>query len=69
MSILPHFLVIPFPILGHVNPLMQFSQVLANHGCKVTFVHTEFNHNRSKTGGSRQENIKVVTLPDGLEPE
>jgi hypothetical protein len=48
---------------------MQFSQVLANHGCKVTFVHTEFNHNRSKTGGSRQENIKVVTLPDGLEPE
>ncbi|XP_045793673.1 UDP-glycosyltransferase 83A1-like [Trifolium pratense] len=69
MSILPHFLVIPFPILGHVNPLMQFSQVLANYGCKITFVHTEFNHNRSKTGGPRQENIKLVTLPDGLEPE
>ncbi|GAU48258.1 hypothetical protein TSUD_174960 [Trifolium subterraneum] len=48
---------------------MQFSQVLANHGCKVTFVHTEFNQSRSKSGDSRHENIKVVTLPDGLEPE
>jgi len=69
MGILPHFLVIPFPVQGHVNPLMQFSQVLAKHGCKVTFLHTEFNHKRSKTDVSEQDKIQVVTLPDGLEPE
>ncbi|MED6216524.1 hypothetical protein PIB30_008509 [Stylosanthes scabra] len=63
---IPHFLCIPFPLLGHVNPLMQFSHVLARHGCKVTFLHTEFNHKGSNTNveGSK---IKVVTLPDGLE--
>jgi hypothetical protein len=69
MGVLPHFLVIPYPVQGHVNPLMQFSQVLAKHGCKVTFLHTEFNHKRSKTGVSEQDKIQVVTLPDGLEPE
>ncbi|KAK7340626.1 hypothetical protein VNO77_21335 [Canavalia gladiata] len=71
---IPHFLCIPFPVQGHVNPLMQFSEVLAKHGCKVTFVNTEFNHKRSNSGGAGHENtersqIKLVTLADGLEPE
>ncbi|KAK7295449.1 hypothetical protein RJT34_18358 [Clitoria ternatea] len=71
----PHFLVIPLPVQGHVNPLMQFSQVLAKHGCKVTFLHTEFNHKRANTAGASHDNnhegsqIKLVTLPDGLDPE
>ncbi|CAK8540709.1 unnamed protein product [Lathyrus sativus] len=67
----PHFLVIPFPVQGHINPLMQLSQALAKHGCKVTFLLTEFSHNRSRTGGSASglDKIKVVTLPDGLEHE
>ncbi|KAK7340625.1 hypothetical protein VNO77_21334 [Canavalia gladiata] len=70
---IPHFLCIPFPTQGHVNPLMQFSEVLAKHGCKVTFVNTEFNHKRTNGDGAGHENIersqiKLVTLPDGLEP-
>jgi len=69
----PHFLCLPLPIQGHVNPLMQFSLLLAKHGCKVTFVHTEFSHKRANTagGGDNKEEAKVelVTLPDGLDPE
>ena len=64
----PHFLAIPFPLLGHVNPLMQFSHVLAKHGCKVTLLHTEFSNKRANTNLEGSQ-IKVVTLPDGLEPE
>ncbi|KAL3005773.1 hypothetical protein AAZX31_08G238600 [Glycine max] len=56
----PHFLVVPYPILGHMNPLLQFSQVLANHGCKITFF-LSLNHLGAQ--------IKLVTLPHGLDPE
>ncbi|XP_061366007.1 UDP-glycosyltransferase 83A1-like [Gastrolobium bilobum] len=75
---IPHFLAIPYPILGHVNPLMQFSQVLAKHGCKITFLNTEFSHKRANIAGgggagldklNDGSQIKFVTLPDGLAPE
>ncbi|KAI9126737.1 hypothetical protein K1719_002333 [Acacia pycnantha] len=73
---IPHFLVIPFPTQGHLNPSMQFSHALAKHGCNVTFISTEFNHKRvmMKAASSDQEKllgskIKLVSLPDGLDPE
>lgn len=66
----PHFLVVPYPILGHMNPLLQFSQVLANHGCKITFLITEFNQKRMKSEIDHLgAQIKLVTLPHGLDPE
>ncbi|MED6123835.1 hypothetical protein PIB30_053153 [Stylosanthes scabra] len=78
-----HFLTIPFVIPGHIIPLIQFSNVLANHGCKVTFLNTEYNHKRMKkaVAATAQANniddhdkesskmIRFVTLPDGLDPE
>lgn len=72
---IPHFLVIPYPVPGHVNPLMQFSQVLIKQGCKITFVNTESSHKRAIASGAWQDNnldealIRFVTLSDGLEPE
>lgn len=72
---IPHFLVIPYPIPGHVNPLMQLSNLLAKNNCKITFLNTEFSHKR--TNNISKDNLKndqpttinFVTLPDGLEPE
>nr|AFK45986.1 unknown [Medicago truncatula] len=67
---IPHFLVIPYPIPGHINPLMQLCHVLAKHGCKITFLNTEFSHKRTNNNNEQsQETINFVTLPDGLEPE
>ncbi|KAG5001166.1 UDP-glycosyltransferase 83A1 [Glycine soja] len=51
---------------------MQFSLLLVKHGCKVTFVHTEFSLKRTKTSGAdnlEHSQVKLVTLPDGLEAE
>ncbi|KAK7340624.1 hypothetical protein VNO77_21332 [Canavalia gladiata] len=71
---MPHFLVIPYPIPGHVNPMMQLSQLLAKHGCNITFLNTEFNQERANKAGAgleklKESRIKFVTLPDGLGPE
>jgi len=70
----PHLLLIPYPSVGHVNPLMQFSHVLAKHGCNITFLNTDFNHKLPNAAGAGLDNpkgpqINFVTLPDGLGPE
>jgi len=70
----PHFLVLPYPVQGHVNPLMQFSEAVIKHGCKITFVNTEFIHKQANNSGEALDNLKeqgmrFVTIPDGLDPE
>jgi len=74
---IPHFLAIPFPIQGHINPLLQFSQVLVTHGCKITFLSSDENLLKLKSargggaghGKAMDSNIKLVSLPDGVDPE
>lgn len=67
-----HVLAIPYPAQGHVIPLMELSQCLADRGFRVTFVNTEFDHRRvvntladDKLSGGR---IRLVSIPDGMEP-
>ncbi|ONK60282.1 uncharacterized protein A4U43_C08F16480 [Asparagus officinalis] len=69
----PHALMLPFPAQGHVIPLMELAHRLVERGFKITFINTEFNHNRalaalSKTGDD-MDGIHLVTVPDGLEPD
>ncbi|TKY65107.1 UDP-glycosyltransferase 83A1 [Spatholobus suberectus] len=68
---IPHFLAIPYPILGHMNPLLQFSQVLAKYGCKITFLSSDENYDKLKSAsaGHMESHIKLVSLPDGVDPE
>ena len=35
-----HILVLPYPVQGHINPMLQFSKRLASKGLRVTFVTT-----------------------------
>lgn len=67
-------MVIPFPAQGHVLPLMTFSRYLAHQGIQITFINTEFNHNRIINSLSKSshddyvgDRIKLVSIPDGLE--
>ncbi|KAM1187631.1 hypothetical protein FF1_023683 [Malus domestica] len=67
-----HIIAVPYPAQGHVLPLMELSQCLVNHGFKVTFVNTEFNHKRIVNALAGKTHvgdcIRLVSLPDGLEP-
>ncbi|XP_062212464.1 UDP-glycosyltransferase 83A1-like [Phragmites australis] len=66
----PHVLVLPFPAQGHIIPLMELSHCLVEHGVKVTFVNTEFNHGlilgALATRESNLGGIGLVSIPDGL---
>lgn len=72
MSSRPHALVIPFPAQGHVIPFLALSHSLVEQGFQITFVNTEFNHDRvvavlSDESGDAQR-IRMVSIPDGLAP-
>ncbi|GLT75524.1 hypothetical protein SLA2020_472420 [Shorea laevis] len=66
----PHVLVIPYPAQGHVRPLLELSQLLVKHGIKITFVNTEFSHQRIMNAfGSEvsvDASIHFVSLLDGM---
>ena len=42
----PHVLMMPYPGQGHVNPLMDLAKKLASHGVTITFVNSQFIHDR-----------------------
>ncbi|KDP27235.1 hypothetical protein JCGZ_19934 [Jatropha curcas] len=71
----PHVLVIPYPAQGHVNPLMHFSQRIANLGIKITFVNTDFVHKRVLSAIVDNDSVgsspfvNLVSIPDGLGSE
>ncbi|CAL0318732.1 unnamed protein product [Lupinus luteus] len=56
---------------GHVIPLMELSHELVKHGIKVTFVNTDFTHNRIVKALQEKcevgNDIQMVSIPDGLE--
>ncbi|XWS60465.1 hypothetical protein CRYUN_Cryun07bG0038700 [Craigia yunnanensis] len=70
----PHVIVIPHAAQGHVAPLMKLSLQIAAHGVKVTFVNTEFIHEKVMASlpeifEEEQRLIRLVSIPDGLKPE
>ena len=68
----PHVVVIPYPLQGHVAPLMKLSHLIVDHGIKVTFVNTEFIHAKLTASmpvkNEDKSSIRLVSIPDGLEP-
>ncbi|XP_065855472.1 UDP-glycosyltransferase 83A1-like [Euphorbia lathyris] len=68
----PHILAIPYPAQGHVLPLMELSQCLAKHGFRITFVNTDYIHEKVLNALPEkyciEDHINLVSIPDGLEP-
>ncbi|KAF2298333.1 hypothetical protein GH714_022401 [Hevea brasiliensis] len=56
-----HVLVIPYPVQGHINPMLQFSKRLVSKGVKVTLLTISFEEClRDKHAGS----VAVQTIAD-----
>ncbi|CAJ1947100.1 unnamed protein product [Sphenostylis stenocarpa] len=72
---IPNLLILPFPVQGHVNPMMNLSQKMVEHGCKITFVNSDFTQKKVMSSVTKQESleesptIKLVSIPDGLGPD
>ncbi|KAI3672465.1 hypothetical protein L6452_38553 [Arctium lappa] len=69
----PHVVCIPIPAQGHINPMLKLAKILHSKGFIVTFVNTEFNHQRLlKARGSAAldglPSFRFETIPDGMPP-
>ncbi|KAI3968036.1 hypothetical protein MKW92_052031 [Papaver armeniacum] len=69
----PHVVCIPYPAQGHISPMMKLAKLLHFRGFHVTFVNTEFNHQRllNSRGTDSLEGLPdfhFETIPDGLPP-
>ena len=60
-----HILVIPYPIQGHINPILQFSKRLALKGPRVTFVTTTSISKSIQAHAYRS--LHIETISDGSE--
>uniref|UniRef100_A0A803RAZ6 Glycosyltransferase n=1 Tax=Cannabis sativa TaxID=3483 RepID=A0A803RAZ6_CANSA len=67
----PHAVCIPYPSQSHIKAMLKFAKLLHNKGFYITFVNTEFNHNRlikNSSTISSSPSFQFETIPDGLPP-
>jgi hypothetical protein len=69
----PHAVLTPFPVQGHINPMLKLGKLLHLRGFQITFVNTEYNHKRLlKSRGPNAfdglTDFTFETIPDGLTP-
>ncbi|PHU20395.1 7-deoxyloganetin glucosyltransferase [Capsicum chinense] len=67
----PHAVCIPFPIQGHINPMLKMAKILHVRGFHITFINTEFNHRRllKSQGPNALDGLSSFcfeSIPDGL---
>ncbi|XP_012461207.1 7-deoxyloganetin glucosyltransferase [Gossypium raimondii] len=69
----PHAVCIPYPAQGHVNPMLMVAKLLHFKGFHITFVNTEYNHerllkSRAPHALNSLPDFRFETVPDGLPP-
>ncbi|GLJ08748.1 hypothetical protein SUGI_0095090 [Cryptomeria japonica] len=64
-----HAAMVPSPVQGSINPLINLSHFLSSRGFFITFVNTEWTHNRmSREAAAATSTFKFLIIPDGLPP-
>ncbi|OMO68457.1 UDP-glucuronosyl/UDP-glucosyltransferase [Corchorus capsularis] len=68
----PHILMFPLPIQGPVNAMLKLAELFASSGLKVSFLNSEYNHNRLVRYANiysrfeKYPGFEFRTIPDGL---
>ncbi|XP_057752237.1 phloretin 4'-O-glucosyltransferase-like [Arachis stenosperma] len=60
-----HFLVVPYPVQGHINPALQFSKRLLSFGANVTLLTTLYMHRRMSSTNSSTFGLSILPFSDG----
>ncbi|KAG4127820.1 hypothetical protein ERO13_D10G239500v2 [Gossypium hirsutum] len=69
---LPHVLIFPLPIQGHINSMIKLAELLAIAGFKLTFLNSHHNHERLVKFNNiaahfeRYPGFEFKTITDGL---
>ncbi|KAL2544529.1 UDP-glycosyltransferase 74F2 [Forsythia ovata] len=61
-----HCLILPYPIQGHINPMLQFAKHLSHKGLKITLVVTKFLR-KTMQEFSGSSNISLEAISDGFD--
>ncbi|KAG8372275.1 hypothetical protein BUALT_Bualt12G0049400 [Buddleja alternifolia] len=61
-----HCLTVPYPIQGHINPMLQFAKRLSHKHLKITFALTKFLF-KTTTHLSGGESISIRVISDGFD--
>lgn len=62
----PHCLIFPYPIQGHINPMLQFSKRLLHKKIRITLVVTK---HLAKTTPFSSDTISLETISDGYDDD
>nr|AIE12478.1 UGT5 [Panax ginseng] len=71
----PHVLMLPFPAVGHIKPMLMLGKLLCQAGLSVTLLNTDQNHNNilnpidQSSFYSRYPGFQFKSLAVGLPPE
>jgi hypothetical protein len=67
----PHAVCIPYPMQSHIKAMLKFAKLLHCKGFHITFVNTEFNHQRFLNSRDPKSldglpDFQFKTIPDSL---
>ncbi|XP_058781866.1 UDP-glycosyltransferase 76B1-like [Vicia villosa] len=58
----PRLLLMPLPLQGHINPMLQLAQILHSNGFSITIIHTTFN----SLNPSNYPHFNFCIIQDGI---
>ncbi|KAM0032598.1 hypothetical protein Hdeb2414_s0016g00476811 [Helianthus debilis subsp. tardiflorus] len=67
----PHVIFIPFPDQSHIKGMLKLAELLHNKGLQITFINTEFIHERLLESGGPHSldgspDFRFEIIPDGV---